>query len=142
MLGKTTYATLFVSDQDRSLDFYTKVLGMTKLVDNRQPGGRRFLTVGTPGDDLQIILWPGSPGRSRGAAGIRVEGSGKVVDGAPGALMIETPDCQQAFEAFKARGATFEEAGPIRLPYVTVATIVDPDGNRLSIRELPKPAEA
>lgn len=140
MLGKTTYATLFVSDQDRSLDFYTKVLGMTKLVDSSQPGGRRFVTVGIPGHDLQIILWPGSPGRPKGTPGIRVEGSGKVADGAPGALMIETADCQKAFDAFKARGATFEEPEPLKLPYVTAATVVDPDGNRVTLRELPKPA--
>lgn len=138
MLSKTSYATLFVSDQERSVEFYTKVLGMTKLVDSSQPGERRFVTVGIPGHDLQIILWPGTPGRSVDAPAIRVQGKGKVVSGAPGALMLETPDCQKAFDELKARGAQFEESQPLKLPYVTAVTVVDPDGNRLTIRELPK----
>jgi catechol 2,3-dioxygenase-like lactoylglutathione lyase family enzyme len=67
MLEKVFYTSVLVSDQDKALDFYTNVLGLEKRVENPTPDGPRFLTVGVEGDDFQLVLWPGTPGRpSRG----------------------------------------------------------------------------
>ena len=63
MLEKVFYTSVLVSDQDKALDFYTNVLGLEKRVENPTPDGLRFLTVGVEGDDFQLVLWPGTPGR-------------------------------------------------------------------------------
>ena len=69
MLDRVVYTSVFVSDQDRALDFYTNVLGFEQRADNPTPDGPRFLTVAVNGQDFQLVLWPGTPGQ--GAAGIR-----------------------------------------------------------------------
>jgi catechol 2,3-dioxygenase-like lactoylglutathione lyase family enzyme len=56
VLTGVRYVTLFVSDQDRALDYYTNVLGFEKRVDNPAPGGERFLGVGLEGQDFLLIL--------------------------------------------------------------------------------------
>ena len=56
MLQGVAYASVFVSDQDRALDFYTNVLGFDPGFDNPTPDGPRFLTVGVKGQDFQLFL--------------------------------------------------------------------------------------
>jgi catechol 2,3-dioxygenase-like lactoylglutathione lyase family enzyme len=64
MLKRVVYVALLVSDQDRALDFYTKVIGLEKRGDYSTPDGPRFLTVGVEGQDFELVLWPGTPGRA------------------------------------------------------------------------------
>nr|WP_227380511.1 VOC family protein [Haladaptatus halobius] len=59
MVKYTRHTTLFVSDQDRALNFYEK-LGLEKHDDVNGPFGR-WLTVAPPGDRHEILLWPGTP---------------------------------------------------------------------------------
>jgi catechol 2,3-dioxygenase-like lactoylglutathione lyase family enzyme len=59
MLEKVFYTSVLVSDQDKALDFYTKVLGLEKRVDNPTPDGPRFLTVGVKGDESSWFSGPG-----------------------------------------------------------------------------------
>jgi hypothetical protein len=56
------YVSMFVSNQDKALDFYTNVVGFEKRVDV-PPAGARFLTVGVKGQDVEFLLWPGSSQR-------------------------------------------------------------------------------
>lgn len=126
MFTKVAYMTLFVSDQERALDFYTKVLGFEKRADN-PAGGARFLGVGLPGNDLMIVLWPGTPGKSSATAGP-----------VPGVCVLETSDCRKVFDDLKARGVPFETPEPLQQPWGRVAIARDPDGNRLQIVERPK----
>ncbi len=130
MIGKVTYVTLLVSDQDKALDFYTKTLGFEKRGDNPTPQGPRFLTVGPKGQDLQIILWPGTQGSPTSFPG--------YTGYTPGMCFLETNDLRKDLEAFKSRGAKFEEARPVEQPYGVYATLLDPDGNRLTLREAPR----
>jgi catechol 2,3-dioxygenase-like lactoylglutathione lyase family enzyme len=124
MLNKVTYVTLFVADQERALNFYTRSLGFEKRVDNPTPDGDRFLTVGIEGQDLQLVLWPGTPGGPKPKAGPR-----------PGACIIQTDDCHKDFAALRARGVTFETDHVLEQPWAFVATLQDPDGNRITLRE-------
>ena len=126
-LTKAIYATLFVSDQEKALDFYTNVLGFEKRADNPAPGGNRFLGVSVPGQDFWIVLWPGTPGKAKPT-------SGPV----PGACVFETNDCRKLFSDLKARGVQFETAEPLVLPWGTVVIALDLDGNRLQIVARPK----
>jgi predicted enzyme related to lactoylglutathione lyase len=121
---KIVYMTQLVSDQTQALTFYTDLLGFEKRIDNPTPGGGpRFLTVSLPGQDFQLVLWPGAPGKAH------------PVDGRiPGTCTIETPDCRQAFEALKSRGVKFETE-VLSYPWGQVAVFLDPDGNRLQLRQ-------
>lgn len=123
MLKEIVYTTVFVSDQDRALDFYMNVLGLEKRADNPTPGGPRFLTVGVKGQDFQLVLWPGTPGQVQPVQG-RI----------PATCTIETGDCRKAFEVLKSRGAKFETE-VLEYPWGYIAVFQDPDGNRLQLRE-------
>ena len=120
MLKKVVYVALLVSDQDKALDFYTNVIGLEKRVDSPTPVGPRFLTVGVQGQDLDLVLWPGTPaGAELGSA----------------VYTIEVEDCQTAFETLKSRGVKFEPPEILEFPWGSVARFQDPDGNRLQVRE-------
>ncbi len=124
MLTKVMYSTLFVSDQDKSLDFYTNVLGFEKRVDRPGVGGGRFVTVGLKNQDFEVILWPGTPGHA-------AEETGYI----PGTCVIGTSDCHKEFRTLKDRGVKFETPQVIEQPVAFVAILRDPDGNRLMLRE-------
>jgi predicted enzyme related to lactoylglutathione lyase len=123
LLAKVVYVSQFVTDQGKALDFYAGVLGFEKRADNPTPDGPRFLSVGLPGQDFQLVLWPGTPGRAQPALG-RV----------PAACTIETPDIRKAFEALKSRGVRFE-TDVLEYPWGFIALFEDPDGNRLQLRQ-------
>ena len=127
MFTKLAYTTLFVSDQDKALDFYTNVLGFEKRADNPAPGGGRFVAVGVPGQDLLVVLWPGTPGKPNASTGP-----------VPGVCVLETADCRKVFTDLKARGVRFETPEPLTQPWGTIAVGTDLDGNRLQIVERPK----
>jgi len=123
MLEKVFYTSVLVSDQDRALDFYTNVLGLEKRAENPTPDGPRFLTVGVEGDEFQLVLWPGTPGRAEPAMGRP-----------PASITIETDDCRRTAEELKSRGVEFL-SDILEFPWGYVAQFQDPDGNRLQIRE-------
>ena len=123
MLEKVVYTSVFVSDQDRALDFYTNVLGLEQRIDNPTPGGPRFLTVAVKGQDVELVLWPGTPGQPQ-----------PTEAGVPALCTIETSDCRQAVEALTSRGVQFESE-VLEHPWGLTASFLDPDGNRVRLRE-------
>ncbi len=123
MLERILYTTVFVSDQDRALDFYTHVLGLEQRADNPTPDGPRFLTVAVNGQDFQLVLWPGTPGQAH-----------PVQNRIPAAYTIETGDIRKAVEALKSRGVKFDTE-VLEYPWGYIAVFQDPDGNRLQLRE-------
>jgi predicted enzyme related to lactoylglutathione lyase len=120
MLKKVVYVALLVSDQDKALDFYTNVIGFEKRGDYPQADGVRFLTVGIEGQDFELALWPGAPGKPRGGSA---------------AYTIEVEDCRTAFETLKSRGVKFEPPEVLEFPWGLVARFQDADGNLLQVRE-------
>ncbi|MFE5947087.1 VOC family protein [Streptomyces sp. NPDC056480] len=127
MLTNIMYVTVYVTDQDRALDFYTEGLGLEKRLDFPGPDGR-FLTVGVPGSPVQIILW------SHAAAAGQPGGAG-----APGPLILESEDVRKDFEIMRRRGVLFEEPEPVDYPFGVRVEAVDPDGNQISLRQQLKP---
>ncbi|MEU3725704.1 VOC family protein [Streptomyces sp. NPDC031705] len=126
MLTNVMYATLHVTDQDRALRFYTEQLGLEKRIDYPGPDGR-FLTVGVPGSPLEIILWPRAA-----ATGQQSE----VQPGTtPGPVFLESDDLRADFQVFRDRGVTFDGPEPEDYPFGVRIEAVDPDGNRISLRE-------
>lgn len=128
MLTNMMYATLYVTDQDEALTFYTESLGLKKGVDFPGPDGR-FLTVGVPGSSTQIILWAGDPARGPQPA----EGAEPGV--VPGPVILESDDLRKEYEVLRDRGVTFEEPEPVDYQFGVRITAVDPDGNRISLRQ-------
>ncbi|MFF1905928.1 VOC family protein [Kitasatospora sp. NPDC058218] len=124
MLTNIMYTTLYVTDQDRALRFYTEQLGLEKRIDFPNPGGR-FLTVGVPGSPVEIILWAHAA-----AAGQPVEPAGN-----PGPVILESDDLRADFKVFRERGVTFDEPEPEDYGFGIRIEAVDPDGNRISLRE-------
>ena len=119
MLKKVAYVALMVSDQDKALDFYTNVIGFEKRIDAPTPIGPRFATVGIPGQNFELVLWPGSPAKAEGSA----------------VCTIDVEDCRAAFDTLASRGVKFEPAEVLKFPWGYVARFMDPDGNLLQVRE-------
>ncbi|SEG35456.1 Catechol 2,3-dioxygenase [Actinacidiphila yanglinensis] len=84
-----------VSDQDRALDFYTRVLGFEKRIDSTVENFGRWIVVGPPGSDVGIALVPAGPHLPAGVeTGVR----------------FGTPDVEAAHAAMTARGV---DADPV-----------------------------
>ncbi|WP_030294992.1 VOC family protein [Streptomyces katrae] len=126
MLTNVMYVTLYVTDQDRALRFYTEQLGLEKRIDFPNPGGR-FLTVGVPGTPVEIILWA-----HPAAAGQPTELLPGVT---PGPVILESDDLRADFKVFRDRGVTFDQPEPEDYGFGVRIETADPDGNRISLRE-------
>lgn len=128
---------VWVHDQDEALEFYTARLGMELRADATLPEmGFRWLTVGVPGQDVEIVLMavPPPPVLDEDTAGeIRT----LVAKGYAQSLFLVTDDCQRSYEELRERGVEFTEP-PTRRPYGIDASFRDPSGNsfRLTQRTL------
>jgi predicted enzyme related to lactoylglutathione lyase len=120
MLRKVPYVALLVSDQDKALDFYTNIIGFERRIDAPTPNGPRFLTIGVPGQDFELVLWPGTPAEAELGSAV---------------YTIEVDDCRAAFETLASRGVKFEPAELLEFPWGYAARFKDPDGNLLQVRE-------
>src|SRR5262245_12796609 len=120
MLKKVPYVALLVSDQHKALHFYTNVLGIEKRGDYPTPGGPRFLTVGVKGQDFELVLWPGTPGKAKPGSAV---------------YTIEVENCRKAFDTLKSRGVKFDAPEIHEFPWGYAARFEDPDGNQIQIRE-------
>lgn len=132
MDGKVTQVTLVVTDQTKSLDYYTRKIGFEKKTDVTPPGSYRWVTVGPKGQDLEFALWP---------LGSRVEAAQEATarKWAPASsppIVIRVSDCQKVYQEMSARGVQFA-APPREYPWGTNATFQDPDGNLFSLSQLP-----
>jgi predicted enzyme related to lactoylglutathione lyase len=81
------------------------------------------VAVGLKGQDLLLVLWPGTPGQGQPYQGRSTA-----------AYTLETKDCRTTFEALKARGVKFD-TDVLEFPFGYVAVFQDPDGNRLQLRQ-------
>ena len=120
MLRRVVYVAVLVSDQDKALDFYTNVIGLEKRGDFPTPNGPRFLTVGVKGQEFELVLWPGTPGKAKQGSAV---------------YTIEVESIPMAFETLKSRGVKFEPPEILEFPWGYVARFQDPDGNLLQVRE-------
>lgn len=132
MEGKITVIPLVVTNQARSLAFFTEKVGFEKKTEVGNPGGARWVTVGPKGQDLEMTLWE---------VGSLVDPSQAEVAKrwAPGhapPVLLNVADCKKAHQELSARGVEFV-LPPLERPWGTVATFRDPDGNLFSMNEAP-----
>lgn len=117
---------LLVSDQDKALDFYTK-LGFEKRLDFPGPEGR-YLTLGFKGQDIEVILWKGTT--------MPFKDSTEASQGLnPGSIFIESTDLRKDFEVLPSKGIKFIQPVPEDYPFGVRITALDPDGNRIELRQ-------
>ena len=113
--------TMFrVGDLDRSLAFYTEVLGMRELRRQDYPSGRftlAFVGYGPESEGAVLELthnW---------------DTSSYEIGNGFGHVAIEVPDAYAACEQIKARaGKVVREAGPMKHGTTVIAFVEDPDG--------------
>lgn len=122
-----TTMSVFVTDQQKALEFYTNVLGFTKK--NDVPvGDHRWLTVVGATNDVELLLEPDEhPAAKAFQAAI-------AADGIP-AASFGVEDVRAEHERLVALGVTFVQP-PTDLGPVSVATLDDTCGNLIQIASM------
>ncbi len=121
------HTMLRVRDLDRSIDFYTRVMGMTLLRTNDRPDQKytlAFVGYGKNPEHAEIELTYNY-------------GVDKYELGsAYGHIAIEVPDAYAACEKIRTNGgAVTREAGPVKGGSTVIAFITDPDGYKVELIE-------
>jgi predicted enzyme related to lactoylglutathione lyase len=126
---KAKLITICVDNQEKALNFYTKVMGFVKKADVSN-GPYRWLTVATDeepeGTQLQL-----APNDNPAA---RAYQQAMFQQGQP-AVMFFTDDIQGDYERIKARGAEFTMP-PTQVTGSTIAKLNDTCGNLIQISQL------
>ena len=134
MITKLSHATLYVTDQEKALDFYTHKLGFEVRTDFTMEGGFRWLTVGPRGQpEVELILYEVKPGMGmdeRVVSHLRA-----ILDqGAMGGGVFETEDCQATYEELTRKGVEFVSP-PKEQMYGVEAVFKDDCGNWFSLTQ-------
>jgi predicted enzyme related to lactoylglutathione lyase len=129
-----THAFLTVHDQDAALKFYTEAIGLEVRADIPLGDSVRWLTVGAPGEDLEIgLMYPSGPYSNPDDTKLAIEAVSKGL--VPG-LVFRTDDVEATFEKLRAYGAEVEQE-PTDQPYGRDCAFRDPSGNHLRFSQLP-----
>ena len=117
------HTMLRVGDLDRSVKFYTEVLGMKLLRTTDRPEQKYSLAfVGYDTEDRSAVL------ELTYNYGVDQYDLGSAY----GHVAIEMPDVAKACAAVKARGGTVtREAGPVKGGTTVIAFVQDPDGYKI-----------
>ena len=132
MFDTMTHSNIWVTDQDKALDFYVTKLGL-ELCADQDLGFMRWLTVNVPGQpDRQIILSalePPSVGPDL------VEPARRMLsEGLMGMVFLTTPDCRGTHEQLSGIGVEFSQE-PTEQSYGIDCEALDPFGNRIRIAQ-------
>ncbi|HEY3286369.1 MAG TPA: VOC family protein [Gemmatimonadaceae bacterium] len=124
------FISLLVADQERALDFYTRVLGFQKMADLPM-GEYRWLTVTSPDgiDGVELVLEPMAFPPSQ------VYQRALFEAGIP-ATAVTTPDIAAEFARLSARGVVFRGT-PTEMGPVTVVMFEDTCGNLINLVQPP-----
>ena len=123
------HTMLRVGDLQRSIDFYTGVLGMRVLRSTDRPEQKYTLAFVGYGDESQhaVLELTYNYGVDRYELGT-----------AYGHVAIAVPDAAAACAAVKAKGGTVtREAGPVKGGTTVIAFVQDPDGYKIELIEQP-----
>jgi predicted enzyme related to lactoylglutathione lyase len=133
MFTQVGISQIFVLDQDIALDFYVNKLGLEKRTDV-DLGFMRWLTVGVPGDNREVLLEkPGGPmmdpATTQQVRDLVTKG------GAGGTLFFYTTDCRGTYATLLSRGVEMTQE-PMERDYGIDCAGRDPFGNHFRITQL------
>ena len=117
--------SVFVDDQERALRFYTDVLGFEVRTDQPIGNGDRWLTVGAPGQDVELLLEPS------GHPAVAPYRDALAADGIPLASFA-VDDVHAEHDRLVAAGVTFLQP-PTAMGPVTTAVLDDTCGNLVQL---------
>jgi lactoylglutathione lyase len=126
---KFLHTMLRVGDLQRSIDFYTKVMGMTLLRSTERPEQKYSLAFlgygeGNAGGEAEIELT-----YNHGV-------SSYEIGTAYGHIALAVPDAYAACEKIKANGGNVTRAaGPVQGGATVIAFVTDPDGYKIELIE-------
>jgi lactoylglutathione lyase len=121
------HTMLRVGDLDRSIDFYTNVLGMKLLRKTDRPDQRYTLAFVGYGDE-----------REHAALELTYNYGVERYDlgDAYGHVAIAVPDAKAACDAVRAKGGNVtRDAGPVKGGTTVIAFVQDPDGYKIELIE-------
>jgi lactoylglutathione lyase len=128
--ARLLHTMLRVKDLDRSVDFYTKLLGMKELRRREVPDGKYTLAFVGYGDESETAVieltynWDQKDGYDLGTGF--------------GHLAVGLPDVYKACEDLKRAGAKItREAGPVKFGTTVIAFVEDPDGYKVELVQRP-----
>jgi lactoylglutathione lyase len=126
MINHVGTVSLFVSDQDRAKDFYTKVLGF-EVRQDAPMGPSRWIAVAPKGAKTEVILYLPDQNWEHY----------KQVVGKSQALTFDVTDMKAVQADLKSKGVKFVQEPDVQ-PWGTFAIIVDSEGNHILLVEQPK----
>lgn len=121
MITNLATVTVYVSDQQKSLDFYVDKLGFEKRADQDMGPMGRWLEVAPPGAATGLVL-------ARADAFAKQHRVGDSAD-----LVFETGDVSAVHERLRARGVAVTE--PDSQAWGTSVKVTDPDGLTILVRQ-------
>ncbi|MFO6419010.1 lactoylglutathione lyase [Hylemonella sp. W303a] len=131
---RVLHTMLRVGDLQRSIDFYTKVLGMNLLRTSENPEYKyslAFIGYGKGNPDQAEIELTYNWGVDKYEMG-----------GAYGHIAIGVPDAYAACEKIKAAGGNVtREPGPVKGGTTVIAFVTDPDGYKVELIQRAEYAE-
>lgn len=126
------HTMLRVGDLDRSIAFYTEVLGMQLVARSEFPAGR--FTLAFVGYEETPLANPGAAGTPLIELTHNWDTPAYELGSAFGHIAIEVDDAYAMCDAIKARGGTVvREAGPMQHGSTVIAFAQDPDGYRIEL---------
>jgi lactoylglutathione lyase len=114
MIGRIKTVGIYVEDQRKSLDFYTKQLGFEVRRDEPMGPGGNWVEVGPPGAETCLVLFP----RAMMDGWERMKPS----------VVFRCEDVERTCSDLAARGVAIIEQ-PRRMAWGTYAKFTDLDGN-------------
>jgi catechol 2,3-dioxygenase-like lactoylglutathione lyase family enzyme len=120
-----------VHDPEAALAFYRDALGLEVRLDVSN-GGFRWVTVGTPGQDVGIVLFQPHGGRSQAEGDALLT---LVTQGSIQAAIFKSDDLDATFEKVRASGAEVLQE-PVDQPWgARDCAFRDPSGNLVRIAQ-------
>ena len=120
MSVRVRFLGVFVTDQQRALDFYTNKLGFKKTTDEAM-GEYRWIEVTPPGGDTSIALAP-SQGEHN-PVGVFVNGG------------LTTDNMDATYKEWSERGVEFVQKPEVQPWGMKMAIFADPDDNQFVLTE-------
>src|SRR5919201_4330497 len=115
MIKGIKFASVPVTNQDRSLEFYTKKLGLRVITDAPFNGDQRWIELGFPRADTKLVLFS-APGQEKMIGGLMN-------------ITFVADDVEATAKELRERGVEFVQE-PQKADWGTAAIFKDLDGNQ------------